>query len=159
MLVIDCPYCGPRPELEFTYGGQAHIARPADPSKVGVDDWAGFLYLTVMVDACLLVSPVLRSEVGVSSRSAGPPWIAALSGVALVWLRIPAVFVCLLGGILGGVAAAAVLGLSIPSLLHLLRRDPQVAAGTRAVAVLSLAANRARSGGHDYPCRSAPLDR
>ena len=34
MLVIDCPYCGPRPELEFSYGGQAHIARPADPASV-----------------------------------------------------------------------------------------------------------------------------
>jgi sarcosine oxidase subunit delta len=45
MLIIQCPYCGPRPELEFAYGGQAHIARPADPSKVGDDDWAQFLYL------------------------------------------------------------------------------------------------------------------
>jgi sarcosine oxidase subunit delta len=32
MLLIDCPYCGPRPELEFRHGGQAHIARPVDPS-------------------------------------------------------------------------------------------------------------------------------
>ena len=31
MLLIQCPYCGPRPELEFAYAGQAHIARPADP--------------------------------------------------------------------------------------------------------------------------------
>ena len=45
MLVIDCPYCGPRPELEFTYGGQAHIARPADPSTVDTPDWAAYLYL------------------------------------------------------------------------------------------------------------------
>ena len=45
MLLIDCPYCGPRPELEFNYGGQAHIARPADPSRVGAEDWAEFLYL------------------------------------------------------------------------------------------------------------------
>ena len=45
MLIINCPYCGPRPELEFAYGGQAHIARPADPSAVGADAWAEFLYL------------------------------------------------------------------------------------------------------------------
>ena len=45
MLVIHCPYCGPRPELEFSYGGQAHIARPADPSQVNADDWGEFLYL------------------------------------------------------------------------------------------------------------------
>jgi sarcosine oxidase, subunit delta len=45
MLVIDCPYCGPRPELEFTYAGQAHVARPADPSAVETSDWAAYLYL------------------------------------------------------------------------------------------------------------------
>ena len=28
MLLIPCPYCGERPELEFGYGGEAHIARP-----------------------------------------------------------------------------------------------------------------------------------
>ena len=42
---IDCPYCGPRPELEFAYGGQAHVARPADPSKASDQDWLEFLYL------------------------------------------------------------------------------------------------------------------
>ena len=34
-----------RPELEFRYGGEAHIARPADPSTVNDEDWAAFLYL------------------------------------------------------------------------------------------------------------------
>ena len=34
-----------RPELEFRYGGEAHIARPADPSRVNDEDWAAFLYL------------------------------------------------------------------------------------------------------------------
>ncbi len=32
MLLIDCPYCGERPEPEFVYGGQAHIARPPQPA-------------------------------------------------------------------------------------------------------------------------------
>ena len=45
MLIIDCPYCGPRPELEFAYGGQAHIARPADPSRTSDDEWTAYLYL------------------------------------------------------------------------------------------------------------------
>ncbi len=45
MLLIHCPYCGPRPELEFAYGGQAHLARPADPSRVSDDDWGAYLYL------------------------------------------------------------------------------------------------------------------
>jgi sarcosine oxidase subunit delta len=45
MLLINCPYCGPRSELEFSYAGQAHVVRPADPSSVDADAWAEFLYL------------------------------------------------------------------------------------------------------------------
>jgi sarcosine oxidase subunit delta len=43
MLLIHCPHCGPRPEIEFVYGGQAHIRRP---TGAGVTDqaWADFLY-------------------------------------------------------------------------------------------------------------------
>jgi sarcosine oxidase, subunit delta len=44
MLLIDCPHCGPRPEIEFRYGGEAHIARPEDPSKVSDEAWAEFLF-------------------------------------------------------------------------------------------------------------------
>jgi sarcosine oxidase subunit delta len=45
MLLIACPYCGNRPEIEFSYGGEAHIARPADPSALSDEQWAEFLYL------------------------------------------------------------------------------------------------------------------
>ncbi len=45
MLIITCPYCGPRPELEFSYAGQAHVARPADPSATSADEWTAYLYL------------------------------------------------------------------------------------------------------------------
>lgn len=46
MLLIRCPYCeAERPEIEFRYGGEAHIARPADPASVDDDSWAGFLYM------------------------------------------------------------------------------------------------------------------
>jgi sarcosine oxidase subunit delta len=45
MLLIACPWCGPRPENEFRYGGQAHIARPADPSAVDDATWTAYLYL------------------------------------------------------------------------------------------------------------------
>jgi sarcosine oxidase subunit delta len=45
MLLIACPYCGERPELEFAHGGQAHIARPAKPSEADTQEWARFLYL------------------------------------------------------------------------------------------------------------------
>jgi sarcosine oxidase, subunit delta len=45
MLLITCPYCGDRPELEFRNMGEAHIARPAFSDAVTDDSWAGFLYL------------------------------------------------------------------------------------------------------------------
>jgi sarcosine oxidase subunit delta len=43
MLIIPCPHCGPRPETEFVYGGEAHIQRP----DVAADDhtWANRLFL------------------------------------------------------------------------------------------------------------------
>ena len=25
MLLIECPYCGPRDETEYRHGGQAHV--------------------------------------------------------------------------------------------------------------------------------------
>jgi sarcosine oxidase, subunit delta len=45
MLLICCPYCGPRPEIEFSYGGEAHIARPQNPALLDDDRWAAFLFL------------------------------------------------------------------------------------------------------------------
>lgn len=45
MLLIDCPYCGPRPELEFSYAGEAHVVRPPDPTAVDDDQLAAWLYL------------------------------------------------------------------------------------------------------------------
>ncbi len=45
MLLIDCPYCGKRPELEFAYGGQAHLARPAQPAELSDPQWADYLYV------------------------------------------------------------------------------------------------------------------
>jgi sarcosine oxidase, subunit delta len=44
MLLIHCPYCGDRPEIEFRYGGEAHIARPADPVTLDDAAWSAFLY-------------------------------------------------------------------------------------------------------------------
>ena len=45
MLIITCPYCGPRPEIEFSHGGEAHIARPLNPADLNADQWTDFLYL------------------------------------------------------------------------------------------------------------------
>lgn len=44
MLLIACPYCGERSELEFTHAGEAHIARPTDPSALSDEAWAAFLF-------------------------------------------------------------------------------------------------------------------
>ena len=45
MLLISCPYCGPRPENEFRYGGEAHIVRPRQPADLDDDAWMNFLFM------------------------------------------------------------------------------------------------------------------
>jgi sarcosine oxidase, subunit delta len=45
MLLIACPYCGERPEIEFVYGGQAHLVRPRVPGELTDEQWAAYLYL------------------------------------------------------------------------------------------------------------------
>jgi sarcosine oxidase subunit delta len=46
MLLIRCPYCEvERPELEFTYAGEAHIGRAANPSKLTDEEWKDHLYI------------------------------------------------------------------------------------------------------------------
>jgi sarcosine oxidase subunit delta len=45
MLVIECPFCGPRESAEFSYGGDASVLRPADPESVSDADWAGYLFM------------------------------------------------------------------------------------------------------------------
>ena len=46
MLLIRCPYCEAElPEPEFAYAGEAHIARPADPSALDDEAWRDFLFL------------------------------------------------------------------------------------------------------------------
>jgi heterotetrameric sarcosine oxidase delta subunit len=44
MFQIRCPYCGPRDEPEFSFGGQAHVAYPADPEALADEEWARFLF-------------------------------------------------------------------------------------------------------------------
>ncbi len=53
---------------------------------------------------------------------------------ALAWRGNVGVSLALLGGIAGGVAVSAVLGMALPILLRLLRLDPRVAAGPVALA-------------------------
>lgn len=44
MLKIECPWCGPRDEIEFRYGGQSHIERPVPAQAVDDDRWGRYLY-------------------------------------------------------------------------------------------------------------------
>ena len=45
MLVITCPWCGPRDQTEFAYGGEAHIVRPVKPGELSDAQWADYLFM------------------------------------------------------------------------------------------------------------------
>jgi sarcosine oxidase subunit delta len=42
--LIACPYCGPREETEFHYGGQAHVPYPGDPAALSDEQWAHYVF-------------------------------------------------------------------------------------------------------------------
>lgn len=44
MLLIDCPHCGPRDEIEFRCGGESHIARPGPPEAASDERWKEYLF-------------------------------------------------------------------------------------------------------------------
>jgi sarcosine oxidase, subunit delta len=44
LLLIKCPWCGEREETEFHYGGQAHVAYPAEPESLSDQEWAEYLF-------------------------------------------------------------------------------------------------------------------
>lgn len=44
MLLIPCPWCGPRDEAEFHYGGQAHVPYPEDSAALSDEEWARYLF-------------------------------------------------------------------------------------------------------------------
>jgi sarcosine oxidase subunit delta len=45
MLLLTCPLCGPRAEIEFRYGGQTHIERPGPHGEVSDERWAEYLFI------------------------------------------------------------------------------------------------------------------
>ena len=45
MLLIGCPWCGPRDETEFRYGGQAGIVTPTGPDAIEDAAWADYLFM------------------------------------------------------------------------------------------------------------------
>jgi sarcosine oxidase, subunit delta len=44
MLLIRCPHCGPRAEIEFRCGGESHISRPGPHAGVSDEVWANYLF-------------------------------------------------------------------------------------------------------------------
>ncbi len=44
MLLIPCPWCGPREEIEFACGGESGPARPADPAALADAAWSAWLF-------------------------------------------------------------------------------------------------------------------
>lgn len=45
MLLITCPHCGPRDEIEFACGGEAARPRPDDPMSLSDAQWAEYLFM------------------------------------------------------------------------------------------------------------------
>lgn len=45
MLLIPCPWCGPRNETEFRPGGEAGIVRPPRPADASDGEWADYLFM------------------------------------------------------------------------------------------------------------------
>jgi len=43
MMLIPCPWCGERNQIEFTYGGDATLRRPAPTAPQSV--WVDYVYL------------------------------------------------------------------------------------------------------------------
>ena len=45
MLLVTCPYCGERPEEEFSNGREAHIARPTNSEEMTDEEWARYTFI------------------------------------------------------------------------------------------------------------------
>jgi sarcosine oxidase subunit delta len=45
VLLIPCPYCGPRPEIEFRCCGQAHLVRPPVTAEMSDEALERLLYI------------------------------------------------------------------------------------------------------------------
>lgn len=43
MILLPCPWCGPRDASEFAHGGEA-VARP-DPATASPQQWRAYLYM------------------------------------------------------------------------------------------------------------------
>ena len=44
-MLIKCPHCGVRPVEEFTFLGDASVARPSSNEPAAMEQWFGYVYL------------------------------------------------------------------------------------------------------------------
>jgi heterotetrameric sarcosine oxidase delta subunit len=44
MMLLTCPWCGPRDETEYHYGGQAHVPHPENPAELNDAEWAHYVF-------------------------------------------------------------------------------------------------------------------
>ena len=44
MFIIECPWCGPRDQSEFTAHGEAHLTRPQNPAELTDAQWGDYLF-------------------------------------------------------------------------------------------------------------------
>jgi sarcosine oxidase subunit delta len=42
---LECPVCGLREQIEFSWGGDADVVRPVDPAAASDEAWGAYLYL------------------------------------------------------------------------------------------------------------------
>ena len=45
MLLIHCPWCGPRAESEFNCGGEGGIARPPNTEALTDEQWGDYVFM------------------------------------------------------------------------------------------------------------------
>ena len=45
MLLVTCPWCGPRAETEFNCGGEGGITRPAATETLSDTQWADYVFM------------------------------------------------------------------------------------------------------------------
>jgi magnesium transporter len=83
------------------------------------------------------IAGALRNE-SLTGVMLGGASAAVIAMVAWLWRGDPTVALALLGGITGGVACAALIGVAMPNLLRLFAREPQVAAGPVALAATDM---------------------
>ena len=67
MFIIKCPYCGERDHSEFSYGGEAHLVRPKQPTELSDDQWAEYLFMRKNIKVFNMKDGIIPTDVDVGS--------------------------------------------------------------------------------------------